>query len=119
MYCLTYYRLISVNTTVNLYCVNYMNTTNSLLKAKQRIKELKESGEYVAYTNPIAKLKVKNTISQAVKAKCAECVGCTIDYIETGFKTTISNCSSLTCPLHSFRPYKDYKKTLNVNDLES
>ena len=42
----------------------------------------------------------------AVKAKCAECVGCTPNYLERGFKDSISSCSSYSCPLHGFRPYQ-------------
>ena len=45
----------------------------------------------------------------AVKAKCAECVGCTPDHLEKGFKESISFCSSESCPLHRFRPYQREK----------
>ena len=45
----------------------------------------------------------------AVKAKCAECVGCTPDQLEKGFKESISSCSSESCPLHRFRPYQQEK----------
>jgi hypothetical protein len=45
----------------------------------------------------------------AIKAKCAECVGCTPDHIEKGFKESISSCSSYSCPLHRFRPYQRKK----------
>ena len=48
----------------------------------------------------------------AVKAKCAECVGCTPDHLEKGFKESISACSSHSCPLHRFRPYQA-NKSLN------
>ena len=45
----------------------------------------------------------------AVRAKCAECVGCTPNHLERGFKESITSCSSYTCPLHSFRPYQQGK----------
>ena len=45
----------------------------------------------------------------AVKAKCAECVGCTPYHLEKGFKDSISSCSSDSCPLHGFRPYQREK----------
>ena len=45
----------------------------------------------------------------AVKAKCAECVGCTPEHLEKGFKESISSCSSESCPLHRFRPYQQEK----------
>lgn len=50
----------------------------------------------------------RNSMSRAyaVKAKCAECVGCTPNHLERGFKESISSCSSYTCPLHRFRPYQ-------------
>ena len=48
----------------------------------------------------------------AVKAKCAECVGCTPYHLEKGFKDSISSCSSESCPLHRFRPYQA-NKSLN------
>ena len=45
----------------------------------------------------------------AIRAKCAECVGCTPDHLEKGFKESISSCSSESCPLHRFRPYQREK----------
>jgi hypothetical protein len=45
----------------------------------------------------------------AIRAKCAECVGCTPDHLEKGFKGSISSCSSYSCPLHRFRPYQREK----------
>jgi hypothetical protein len=45
----------------------------------------------------------------AIRAKCAECVGCTPDHLEKGFKQSISSCSSYFCPLHRFRPYQREK----------
>jgi|GEM_PF-3068594 len=44
--------------------------------------------------------------TSAIKAKCAECFGCTKDHLESGFKESISACSSYSCPLHSFRPFQ-------------
>ena len=45
----------------------------------------------------------------AIRAKCAECVGCTSNHLEKGFKESISYCSSYSCPLHRFRPYRAEK----------
>ncbi len=45
----------------------------------------------------------------AIKAKCAECVGCTSNHIEKGFRESISSCSSYSCPLYRFRPYQAQK----------
>ena len=57
--------------------------------------------------NPILQYANKSTSRvAAIKAKCAECVGCSPDHLEKGFKESISDCSSYSCPLHSFRPYQ-------------
>jgi len=57
--------------------------------------------------NPILQYANKpNSRVAAIKAKCAECVGCSPDHLEKGFKESIYDCSSYSCPLHSFRPYQ-------------
>ena len=60
--------------------------------------------------NPIRQF-VANPNSRvvAIKAKCAECMGCTSDHMERGFRASISSCSSYSCPLHRFRPYQREK----------
>jgi|NorSeaMetagenome_1021524.scaffolds.fasta_scaffold14415_3 hypothetical protein len=60
--------------------------------------------------NPIRQF-VANPNSRvvAIKAKCAECMGCTPDHMERGFRASISSCSSYSCPLHRFRPYQREK----------
>ena len=63
--------------------------------------------------NPILQYANKPTSRvAAIKAKCAECVGCSPDHLEKGFKESISSCSSYSCPLHRFRPYQA-NKSLN------
>ena len=58
-------------------------------------------------SNPIGQFRANpSSRAYAVKAKCAECVGCTPDHLEKGFKESISSCSSYSCPLHRFRPYQ-------------
>ena len=61
-------------------------------------------------SNPIKQF-YRNPMSRAyaVKAKCAECVGCTQNHLERGFKESISSCSTYSCPLHRFRPYQANK----------
>ena len=60
--------------------------------------------------NPLQQLYLNpSSRAYAIKAKCAECVGCTPDHIEKGFKESISSCSSYSCPLHRFRPYQREK----------
>jgi hypothetical protein len=57
--------------------------------------------------NPLQQFHINSSSrAYAVKAKCAECVGCTPNYLERGFKESISSCSSYSCPLHGFRPYQ-------------
>lgn len=60
--------------------------------------------------NPIEQFQ-KNPSSKkfAIKAKCAECMGCTLDHLEKGFKESISSCSSYSCPLYELRPYQREK----------
>ena len=61
-------------------------------------------------SNPIQQF-INNSTSRAyaMRAKCAECVGCTPYHLERGFKDSISSCSSYSCPLHRFRPYQANK----------
>ena len=57
--------------------------------------------------NPVARFfTLKPSRTHAIKAKCAECMGCTKDHLEEGFKNEIRNCSAHSCPLYLFRPYK-------------
>ena len=60
--------------------------------------------------NPIIQFQRNpNSRAKAIHAKCAECVGCTSNQVEKGFKESISLCSSYACPLHAFRPYRSIK----------
>ena len=57
--------------------------------------------------NPIRQFAANpNSRAAAMKAKCAECIGCTPDHMERGFRASISECSSYSCALHSFRPFQ-------------
>ena len=72
--------------------------------------------------NPIEQFRANpSSRAYAVRAKCAECVGCTPDQLEKGFKESISSCSSESCPLHTFRPYQANKsldgQTMPVKNL--
>lgn len=57
-------------------------------------------------TNPLLKFEARPTRSNAIKAKCAECMGCTRDAIEPGFRVQVRDCTSRRCPLWAFRPYQ-------------
>ena len=58
--------------------------------------------------NPIKQFKRNPSSSRAsaIKAKCAECFGCTEKHIERGFRESIIACTSYDCPLHRFRPFQ-------------
>ena len=57
--------------------------------------------------NPIVQFAANpGSRAAAIKAKCAECFGCTSNHLERGFRDSISDCSSYSCPLHSFRPFQ-------------
>ena len=62
----------------------------------------------ISENNPVKKLSTaKNaTRSMAIKAFCAQCMGCDIERIEPGFISDIRNCTSKRCALYSFRPYQ-------------
>jgi hypothetical protein len=65
-------------------------------------------------SNPIEQFKeLPSSRAYAIKAKCAECVGCTSNHIEKGFRESISSCSCYSCPLYRFRPYQA-KKSLEA-----
>ena len=57
--------------------------------------------------NPIRQFRDNpNSRAAAIKAKCAECVGCSLNHIEKGFRASISECSSYSCQLRSLRPFQ-------------
>ena len=81
-------------------------STRYALTLKADIK-IPEGVAIMKRSNPIGQFRANpSSRAYAVKAKCAECVGCTPDHLEKGFKESISDCSSYSCPLHSFRPYQ-------------
>lgn len=66
-------------------------------------------------TNPIIRAIEHPTFKNAIHAKCAECFGCEPDHLESGFRESIAECKSYTCPLRPFRPYQknpSYKNLL-------
>lgn len=62
--------------------------------------------------NPIVKFNRAPTPHKAIRAKCAECHGCTPTHIEPGFKQSIRDCTAKQCPLHAFRPYQIRKDVI-------
>ena len=52
--------------------------------------------------NPVARFyTLAPTRTRAIEAKCAECMGCTKDHLEEGFKNEIRFCTAPHCPLHA------------------
>lgn len=60
--------------------------------------------------NPLLRFDANKTRKTAIAAKCAECMGCTREAIERGFKREIRYCTSRDCPLWEFRPYRPRTK---------
>jgi hypothetical protein len=58
--------------------------------------------------NPLVRLAEGNTASLrlSINAKCAECMGCTAESINPGFRGMIRTCSSPGCPLFKVRPHQ-------------
>lgn len=60
-------------------------------------------------TNPLERALMRLTPMNAIRAKCAECTGCTSTHTEVGFREAISACTSKSCPLYPLRPYRGGK----------
>ena len=73
--------------------------------------------------NPILQSK-RNPRSRmlAIKAMCAQCLGCTEDHLEKDFRQSIRECSSPNCSLYELRPFTGRKtalKTTNASDKDN
>lgn len=60
----------------------------------------------MAEVNPIVRYRARPTRGNAIKAMCAHCMGCTDERLEPGFRSSIRDCASASCPLHKYRPYQ-------------
>ena len=85
---------IADDITKTLICFN-----NQRLNGINTMKKTPES-------NPIIRLRAAPTRGNAIKAMCAQCMGCTDDNIEPGFRALIRDCTSPQCALYAFRPYR-------------
>jgi len=57
--------------------------------------------------NPIRQSPANPTSHKAaIKAKCAECFGCSSNHLERGFRASVSECLSYSYPLHSFGSFQ-------------
>jgi hypothetical protein len=71
-----------------------------------------------AQPNPILRYREKPTAHKAIKAKCSQCVGCTDEHLEQGFRNDIKRCTDQSCALHPYRPYQDKSKDDELEDGE-
>ncbi len=83
------------------------------MKAKEAKKKAIENGEelptpeHAPEHNPLIQaINAPKSKAKAIKAKCGECMGCTKEHVEPGWRTAVRECTSYDCPLHSHRPYK-------------
>lgn len=60
----------------------------------------------MAEFNPIIRSLKRPTYLNAIKAMCAQCMGCSETYLERGFRESIRDCTSKACPLHRYRPFR-------------
>ena len=73
----------------------------ALLAARQAIKE-----KGVVCLNPQEKFEQKSTRKTAIDAFCFQCMG---GEGEVGIKWSIGNCTTSSCPLYEYRPFKVYQ----------
>ena len=72
---------------------------------KEKAKAQKKGGKYYEEwlaAEELKKAQKRTSPLQAIKNFCNECVG--------GIRNDITNCSSLKCPLHIYRPYQKGKE---------
>ena len=82
---------------------------SNIEKMQEAAKARRESGEEnVTYINAIDKWEksVKTSRKLAINANCANCMGCTAEYSEPGYRALIADCTSKDCSLYTFRPYQ-------------
>lgn len=82
----------------------YGNRDNRLALAREKQRELRESGQLKKPVfNPAARFAEKPTLRRAVGAKCYECVGSGYD---STWRNDIRHCQIDSCPLWQYRPYQ-------------
>ena len=61
----------------------------------------------MAEHNPIVKLRENpKSKAAAIRAMCAQCMGCTDEGIEPAFRQAIRECTASHCALYAVRPYQ-------------
>ncbi|MBG56801.1 MAG: hypothetical protein CMK46_00750 [Porticoccus sp.] len=64
--------------------------------------------------NPVKRALIRPTRKNAIDAMCAQCLGCTKDHIESGFRESIRDCTAPHCSLFPFRPYQVKKQGASI-----
>lgn len=66
--------------------------------------------------NPIRKLRNRpESLRMSINAFCAQCMGCTDESIEPGFREQVRNCTAPRCALYAVRPYQQKEDDENGN----
>ncbi len=80
--------------------------SDGLERARERLAELKASGQAIQRLDPIEKAKRNpGSLRLAITAMCWHCAGAGADGQEAT-RTTIRECTVAPCPLHRHRPYR-------------
>lgn len=75
----------------------------------------RDAGERAApISNPMIRNLRNPTRTNAIRAMCAHCMGCTATSIEEGFRANIRECASTGCPLHGWRPFQSNEQVSDV-----
>lgn len=85
------------------------NSKEALAKLSEirskKIAQQKADGTYVPpERNPIVRNIIKPTRGNAIKAFCAQCMGCNENHVEPGWREEVKNCTATKCALYTFRP---------------
>ena len=80
--------------------------SEGLTKARERLAQIKASGQKMERLDPIQKAKRNpGSLRLALSAMCWHCAGAGADG-DAFTRITISQCQVLRCPLHPHRPYR-------------
>lgn len=75
----------------------------------KKMQEGRKASTAKAEKNPVLGYDKKPTRGSAIKAFCAQCMGCNREHVEPGFAKEIRNCTAPWCALYKFRPYQSKK----------
>ncbi len=76
-------------------------------EGQEAARSVPESTNGIEHNAVVKNLGNVKSLRLAVNAMCFHCMGCTAENYEPGTKIAIRECTSTTCPLWHFRPYKE------------